>query len=263
MGIIHAICNQKGGVGKTTTAVNLSSTLAENNKKVLLIDMDPQGSSTSGVGLDKDMLNHSISDVILKKSNIAQCIYHTSYNFDIIPATIHLAMVDFEIATSIEEKQVRLKEQLDLIKDDYDYILIDCPPSLGFLNINALVACDSVIVPVQCQYYALEGLISLLSTIRKIQKSINNRLNIAGVLLTMFDGRLKLDNEVSMEVRTFFKERVYQTLIPQSIKIPMSQKKGKPINHYDKSCNAAKAYNNLALEIIKQNETTKTNVKTK
>ena len=263
MGKIHAICNQKGGVGKTTTAVNLSATLVENNQRVLLIDMDPQGNSTSGVGIDKDMITANINDVLLKKHKIEECIYPTSFGIDVVPATIDLAMVDFELATSMEDKQKRLKDALDTIKDNYDFILIDCPPSLGLLNINALVACDSVIVPVQCQYYALEGLISLLSTIRKIQSSVNSKLNIEGVLLTMFDARTKLDNEVSIEVRKFFKERVYDVSIPQSIKIPMSQRKGKPITYFDKNCNASKAYIALASEVIKQNEQVRNNRKVK
>lgn len=252
MGKIIAICNQKGGVGKTTTAINLSSYLVENNKKVLLIDMDPQGNSTSSVGIDKDIITYSINDVMLNKQHITNCIYNTSFSIDIIPATIDLAMADFEIATSLEERQSRLKQHIEIVRPNYDFIIIDCPPSLGLLNINALVACDSVIVPVQCQYYALEGLISLLSTIRKIQTSVNSKLNIEGVLLTMFDSRTKLHNEVSIEIRKFFKECVYDIAIPQSIKIPSAQSKRKPINYYDKNCSAAKAYGTLAQEVIKK-----------
>ena len=253
MGKIHAICNQKGGVGKTTTAVNLSATLVELGKSVLLIDMDPQGNSSSGVGIDKDIITHSVNDVMLNRMDIDKCIYHTSFGIDIIPATIDLAMADFEIATSVEEKQKRLKTPLDTIKDKYDYILIDCPPSLGFLNINALVACDSVIVPVQCQYYALEGLISLLSTIRKIQSSVNSNLNIEGVLLTMFDARTKLDNEVSIEVRKFFKEKVYNTIIPRLVRLTEAPSHGEPIVAYDPKSRGSEAYLNLAKEVIARN----------
>ncbi len=250
MGKIIAICNQKGGVGKTTTAINLSSSLVEKGKTVLLIDIDPQGNSTKGVGIDKDIISKSIYDVLLLKENAADVILNTQFGIDLIPATIDLAMADFDLATSDEKKHYHLKNQLDGIKANYDFIIIDCPPSLGLLNMNALVASDSVIVPVQCEYYALDGLISLLTTIRKIQSGLNKELNIEGVLITMYDSRTKLHNEVSMDIRKFFKESVYEISIPRSIKFPTSQSKGKPILYYDRMSNATKSYLELADEVI-------------
>lgn len=252
MAKIFAISNQKGGVGKTTTAINLSVALAENHKKVLLVDIDPQGNSTFGMGIDKDMVSKSIYDVLVLQHDVKECLLHTQYQVDVIPATIELAKADFELATSDEQKQFHLKYQLDKVKKQYDYIIIDCPPSLGLLNINALVACDGVIVPVQCEYYALEGLISLLTTIRRIQSSMNRKLEIEGVLLTMYDSRTKLANEMSIEVRKFFKEKVYEIAIPRSIKIPSAQYKQKPVIAYDRNCSGSKAYFELAEEILKK-----------
>ena len=248
MGRIIAVCNQKGGVGKTTTATNLATSLSFLGYRVLLLDLDPQGNSTNSVGIDADMVNTSTSDIFMSKSNIKDAIIKTSFGIDTIPATKNLAI----LSTEIKEKEI-LSSNLSLIKDDYNFIVIDCPPSLGILNYNALVAADSLIIPVQCQYYAFEGLISLLSTIRYIQTNYNERLDVEGILLTMYDARTNLDKRVYAEVKEFFKEKVFKTSIPQSIKIPLSQSKKKPIMFYDKKSNVAQAYIDLAKEVVSHN----------
>lgn len=251
MAKIIAIANQKGGVGKTTTAINLSASLVEQNKKVLLVDIDPQGNSTRGVGFDNDMINVSIYHLLMNTKDVKECISKTQFeNLDLIPATIDLAGADFELATAQSNKHYRLKNQLDCVKDDYDYIIVDCPPSLGLLSTNALVASNGVLIPVQCEYYALEGLVQLLATIRRIQGTFNKKLNIEGVLLTMYDSRTKLSNEVAIEVRKFFKERVYNVSIPRNVKISEAQSRGKPIIYFDKNSSGAKAYMELSKEFI-------------
>lgn len=255
MAKIYAIANHKGGVGKTTTALNLSASLCLNDKKVLLVDIDPQGNTTKGVGIDKDMVVNSVSDLLLNKKEVIDCMIPTQFdNLYLIPATLELASVDFDLATSDNTKQLRLKQHLDTIKNKFDYIIIDCPPSLGLLNINALIACDGVIIPVQSEYYALDGLILLLSTIRKIQSSFNKKLYIEGILITMYDSRTKLANEVAIEVRKYFKEKVYNIHIPRNIKVAEATSKGKPVVYYDKNSTASKAYLELALEIINNNK---------
>ena len=248
MGRIIAICNQKGGVGKTTTATNLATSLSFLGYRVLLLDLDPQGNSTNSVGIDADMVNTSTSDIFLSKCNIKDAIIKTAFGIDAIPATKNLAI----LSTEIKEKEI-LKSSLAMIKDGYDFIIMDCPPSLGILNYNALVAANSLIIPVQCQYYAFEGLISLLSTIRYIQTNYNEKLDVEGILLTMYDARTNLDKRVYAEVKEFFKEKVFETSIPQSIKIPLSQSKKKPIMFYDKKSNVAQAYIDLAKEVVSHN----------
>ncbi len=258
MARIIAIANQKGGVGKTTTAINLSAALVAYKKRVLLVDIDPQGNSTRGVGFDNDMIQISIYHLLMNTKDVKECIYKTQIdNLDLVPATIDLAGADFELATAKDNKHFRLKNQLDKVGNIYDYIIIDCPPSLGLLSTNALVASNGVLIPVQCEYYALEGLVQLLATIRRIQGTFNNKLVIEGVLLTMYDSRTKLANEVAVEVRKFFKERVYNVSIPRNIKLSEAQSKGKPIVNYDKNSTGAKAYSELAKEMLANEKTRK------
>ena len=253
MGKIIAIANQKGGVGKTTTAINLSAALAYLNKKILLVDLDPQGNTTQGIGARNDV-QFSTYDMLLKGIETRQCIIKKKMPpIDIIGATIDLAGSDIEMSNISENREQLLKKQLDAVKEDYDFIIIDCPPSLGLLNTNALTAADSVIIPVQCEYYALEGLTQLLSTIRLVQKKFNSRLYIEGVLLTMYDSRTKLSIEVQQEVIKYFKERVYRSFIPRNIKLSEAPSYGKSIFEHDVKSEGARAYAALAKELINKN----------
>ena len=250
MGEIIAITNQKGGVGKTTTSVNLGASLAYLGKKILLIDMDAQGNATSGVGVRKGEVDQDIYDVLINEVPLSEVIVDSSRaNMQIAPATIQLAGAEVEL-TSVMARETRLKRAVEEVKDDYDYIIIDCPPSLGHLTINAFTASHSLIIPVQCEYYALEGLSQLLNTVRLVQKHFNPDLSILGVLLTMLDGRTNLGSEVVEEVKKYFREKVHKTIIPRNIRLSEATSYGKSIIDYDLQSNGAEVYLALAEEVM-------------
>jgi chromosome partitioning protein len=250
LGRIIAIANQKGGVGKTTTSVNLSACLAHVGKKVLLIDTDPQGNATSGVGVNKGDVQKCIYDILIDDVDFHEVILTTKVeNLDIIPATISLAGAEIELVSTIS-REVRMKHAIQGVKERYDYIIIDCPPSLGLLTINALTASDSILIPVQCEYYALEGLSQLLSTIRLVQKHLNEHLTIDGVLLTMFDARTNLGIQVIEEVKKYFQDKVYRTIIPRNVRLSEAPSHGEPIIVYDSKSRGAEVYLELAKEVV-------------
>ncbi len=259
MGKIIAVANQKGGVGKTTTSINLSAGLAYAERKVLLVDFDPQGNTTHGIGADRAGFdrNHTVYDVLVGEDTVRKNIVRLDMPpLDVLPATIDLSGADVEMASSSYEvgRENLLKRKLDAVRDDYDYIIIDCPPSLGLLNTNALTAADSVMIPVQCEYFALEGLTQLLGTIRLVQRFWNPHLSIEGVLLTMFDVRTKLSVEVQQEVRKYFKEKVYRCYIPRNVRLSEAPSREVSIFEYDTKSEGAKAYAALVREVITQNE---------
>ncbi|MHA6260977.1 ParA family protein [Sporosarcina sp. CAU 1771] len=250
MGRTIAIANQKGGVGKTTTSVNLSACLAHIGKKVLLIDTDPQGNATSGVGINKGDVQNCIYNVLIDDVDIKNVILSTKMeNLDIIPATISLAGAEIELVSTIS-REVRMKRAIQDATELYDYIIIDCPPSLGLLTINALTASDAILIPVQCEYYALEGLSQLLSTIRLVQKHLNENLMIDGVLLTMFDARTNLGIQVIEEVKKYFQDKVYRTIIPRNVRLSEAPSHGEPIIIYDPRSRGAEVYLELAKEVV-------------
>lgn len=253
MAKIVAIANQKGGVGKTTTSVNLSSSLAKKGKKVLLIDTDPQGNATSGLGVSKE-LEYSVYDVIVNETEMEKVIQKTkTKNLHICPSTINLAGAEVELV-SMMSREHRLKEKLDLVKEYYDYIIIDCPPSLGLITLNTFTAADSVLIPIQCEFYALEGLGQLMNTINLVKKHLNKELRIEGALLTMYDMRTNLSNQVVKEVSKYFGNNVYKTVIPRNVKLSEAPSYGMSITEYDSKSKGAKSYEKLAKEFLKYNE---------
>ena len=260
MGRIIAVANQKGGVGKSTTAINLSACLAEKGKKVLAIDIDPQGNTTSGLGVDKNGVENTLYELLLGEADIKKTVIKDVVeNLDLIPSSMKLAGIEIEFVDKQHSdptfsKGSQLKRVLYEIRDNYDYILIDCPPSLGVLTVNALTASDSVLIPVQCEYFALEGIMQLLNTITQARKNLNPKLEIEGVVLTMLDSRTNLGLEVVENVRGFFRERVYDTIIPRLIRLTEAPSHGKPIANYDPTSRGTEAYINLAKEVIARNE---------
>ena len=253
MGKVIAIANQKGGVGKTTTAINLSTVLAKKGKKVLMIDVDPQGNATSGFGIEKE-IDISIYDVMINDVPMEEAIRKTNTkNLFVCPSTINLAGAEVELVSMISREQ-RLKEKIDEIKEKYDYMIIDCPPSLGLITLNAFTASDSVLIPLQCEYYALEGLGQLMNTINLVKKHLNKSLEIEGALLTMYDARTNLSNQVVKEVKNYFGEKVYKTIIPRNVKLSEAPSFGMPITEYDPKSKGAKCYEKFAKELLKMNE---------
>lgn len=251
---IIAIANQKGGVGKTTTAINLSTCVAERGKKVLLIDIDPQGNATSGVGIAKSPDDKTIYDVLVNDVKIVDIIKPTAVkNLHICPSSINLAGAEVELV-SLMSRETRLKKAIDNMEQKYDYIFMDCPPSLGLITLNAFTAATSVLVPIQCEYYALEGLGQLVNTIKLVQKNLNEDLEIEGVIMTMYDSRTKLSNQVSEEVKKYFGDKVFNTVIPRNIRLSEAPSHGLPITMYDPLSKGARTYKKLAKELIQKNK---------
>ena len=252
MGKIISVANQKGGVGKTTTTVNLSTILAKKGKKVLLIDTDPQGKATSGLGVSKDV-ELSVYDILIGDTEFDETLQETAIkNLKVCPSNISLAGAEVQLVSMMSREQ-RLKTKLDKIKDQYDYILIDCPPSLGLVTLNAFTASDSVLIPVQCEYFALEGLGQLLNTVNLVKKHLNKNLEIEGALLTMYDARTNLSNQVVKEVKKYFEDKVYKTVIPRNVRLSEAPSYGMPITVYDPRSKGAKAYEKFAKELLKNN----------
>ncbi len=250
MGRIIAIANQKGGVGKTTTAINLASCLAHSDKRTLVIDMDPQANATTGLGFDSQNVTHSTYEILIQRQPARDAIQKTMMNrMELLPAHIRLVGAEIELV-GIENRERMFKTSILPLKDDYDFLLIDCPPSLGLLTLNALTAADSVLIPIQCEYYALEGLRQLLNTIRLVQRELNTDLTIEGVLMTMYDSRLNLSNQVVNEVKEYFKDKVFKNVIHRNIKLGEAPSYGKPIIIYDPSSVGSQDYMGLAREII-------------
>ena len=253
MGKIIAIANQKGGVGKTTTAVNLAAELGSMGHKVLLADADPQGNSTSGVGVDRRKCPVTMYQVVIGGAKASEAIVHTEFqNLDLLPASIDMAAAEIELA-GVEHREELLKEPLAAVRSNYEYIFIDCPPSLGLITTNSLNAADTILIPIQCEYYALEGLSQLMNTIRRVKRQYNGMLDLEGVLLTMYDGRLNLTQQVVEEVKNYFPRKVFKTVVPRAVRLSEAPGFGQPVLYYDKSSKGARAYRELAGELLKSN----------
>ena len=249
LGKIVAVTNQKGGVGKTTTAVNLAAALGAAGQKILLVDVDPQGNSTSGYGINKKKLKSSVYDILIGNADIDDVILHTEYMVDVIPSNMNLAGAEIEIV-SIEDRESRLKKSLIGISPEYDFVFIDCPPSFGLLTLNALCAADTILVPTQCEYYALEGMSQLVNSVRQVRRMYNSALDIEGVLFTMYDGRLNLTIQVADEIKRHFPGKVYASVIPRNVRLSEAPSHGKPVQFYDRYSRGAESYNLLAREMI-------------
>ena len=254
MGRIIAIANQKGGVGKTTTSINLSASIAESGKKVLVIDIDPQGNTTSGLGVDKNELDNTIYELILGECSIHECVLKNVVNgVSLLPSNVNLAAAEIELI-GVDRKEYILKKEVDWIKDQYDYIFIDCPPSLSMLTVNAMTTANTVLVPIQCEYYALEGLSQLIHTVNLVKERLNPDLAMEGVVFTMYDSRTNLSSQVVENVKEHFKQKVFDTVIPRNIRLAEAPSYGMPISLYDPKSAGAEAYRSLAKEILKRKD---------
>ncbi len=254
MSRVIAVANQKGGVGKTTTAVNLGACLGDLGRSVLLVDLDPQGNATSGVGIDRRKLELSVYDCLVRDADPLKALRATEWRgLWVLPSSLDLAGADIELV-NMSERESRLRKVVAKLRDNYDYVIIDCPPSLGLLTVNALTAADSVLIPIQCEYYALEGLSQLLSIVKLVRNRLNSSLDLEGVLLTMFDGRTNLSLQVAEDVKKYFRDKVYQTIIPRNVRLSEAPSHGKPISIYDPKSRGAEVYRELAEEVVRRGQ---------